>query len=91
MNRFSSSELWTAIEGTMKQIDTGMTSEVWAIDHNNDVFRLKPDKTWENIEGKMKHVTAGESGSIVISMLDPLPCRYWSFGKYNLDNPVLHV
>ena len=71
MSRFSSSELWTAIEGTvMKQIDTGMTSEVWAIDHNNDVFRLKPDKTWENIEGKMKHVTAGESGSIVISMLD---------------------
>ncbi len=65
MNRFSSSELWTAIEGTMKQIDTGMTSEVWAINQNNDVFRLKPDKTWENIEGKMKHVTAGESGIVL--------------------------
>jgi hypothetical protein len=59
---------WTAIEGStrMKQIDTGMTSEVWAVNHNDDVFRLKPDKTWENIEGKIKHVTAGESGIIII-------------------------
>jgi hypothetical protein len=50
----------------MKQIDTGLTSEVWAVNDNEDVFRLKPDKTWEKMEGKMKHVTAGESGNILL-------------------------
>ena len=50
----------------MKQIDTGLTNEVWAVNDNENVFRLKPDKTWEKIEGKMKHVTAGESGNILL-------------------------
>ena len=46
----------------MKQIDTGLTSEVWAVDHDDNIYRLKPEKTWENIQGKLKHVTAGASG-----------------------------
>ena len=46
----------------MKQIDTGLTSEVWAVDHDDNIYRLKPEKTWENIQGKLKYVTAGASG-----------------------------
>ena len=46
----------------MKQIDTGMTNEVWAIDCNNNIYRLNNEKTWENIQGKLKQVTVGESG-----------------------------
>ena len=40
---FCTIEQWIEIDGPhIKQIDTGMTSEVWAVDENGETFRLGP-------------------------------------------------
>ena len=46
----------------MKQIDTGMTSDVWAVGENGATFRLGPDRQWKNANFPLSHVSAGGSG-----------------------------
>ena len=45
----------------MKQIDTGITSAVWATDTNQDIYYLN-GATFKPVQGKLIHVSAGESG-----------------------------
>jgi hypothetical protein len=45
----------------MKQIDTGITSAVWATDANQDIYYLN-GIIFEQVQGKLIHVSAGESG-----------------------------
>ena len=45
----------------MKQIDTGITTAVWATDVNQDIYLLN-DITFEKVNGKLIHVSSGESG-----------------------------
>jgi hypothetical protein len=60
---FSTIERWIEIDGPrMKQIDTGMTSDVWAVGENGATFRLGPDRQWENANFPLSHVSAGGSG-----------------------------
>ena len=45
----------------MKQIDTGITTAVWATDVNQDIYLLN-GITFEKVDGKLIHVSSGESG-----------------------------
>lgn len=45
----------------MKQIDTGITSYVWATDANQDIYYLNGN-TFEHVAGKLIHVSSGEAG-----------------------------
>ena len=49
----------------MKQIDAGMTSEVWAVDKNGKTFRLGSNKEWKNMNFQLNHVSAGGSGKSI--------------------------
>jgi hypothetical protein len=58
--------LWIEIEGPhMKQIDTGMTSKVWAVDDNGETFSLGSDQKWKKMNFRLSHVSAGGSGKFV--------------------------
>lgn len=46
----------------MRQIDSGITKAVWAINIRDAVYMLKASGTWEYVPGNQKHVTAGETG-----------------------------
>lgn len=46
----------------MRQIDSGITNAVWAINIRDAVYILKGSNKWEYVPGNQKHVTAGESG-----------------------------
>ena len=46
----------------MRQIDSGITKAVWAINIRDGVYMLKDSGTWEYVPGNQKHVTSGESG-----------------------------
>lgn len=45
----------------MKQVDTGITSYVWATDSNNDVYYLNGSR-FEQVPGKLMHVSSGAAG-----------------------------
>ena len=53
---------WTLIPGVLKQIDHGLTPEVWGVNAANLIFRINEDKKWIRIAGSLKHVTTGEAG-----------------------------
>jgi hypothetical protein len=59
---FFSSGKWSTIAGALSQIDHGTTSDVWGVNSNERIYRLKDDRTWMNIPGLLKHVTVGEAG-----------------------------
>ena len=45
----------------MRQIDTGITSSVWATDANKFIYYLNGN-TFEKVEGKLTHVSSGAAG-----------------------------
>ena len=45
----------------MRQIDTGITSAVWATDANKGIYYLN-GLTFHKVDGELIHVSAGESG-----------------------------
>ena len=49
----------------MKQIDTGLTSEVWAVDDNGKTFRLGPNRKWTDMDFSLSHVSVGGSGKLI--------------------------
>ena len=53
---------WPIIPGGLKQIDHGLTKEVWGVNSHDEIYRLKEDTTWMRIPGGLKHVTAGKAG-----------------------------
>ena len=52
---------WMSLSKPMKQIDTGITSAVWAIDVKQDIYYLN-GINFEQVQGKLIHVSSGESG-----------------------------
>ena len=52
---------WMSLSKPMKQIDTGITSAVWATDAKQDIYYLN-GVTFEQVKGKLIHVSSGESG-----------------------------
>ena len=48
--------------GRPKQIDHGLTSSVWGVTENNEIFRLKGKSCLARVSGELKHVTTGEAG-----------------------------
>ena len=59
--------------GHLRQIDHGLTTEVWGVDNHDVIYRLKNDKSsWQLISGSLKHVTAGEAGIWGVNRYDDI-------------------
>ena len=54
----------TTFPGHPKQIDHGLTAEVWGVNNDDTIYRLKNNikPGWKLIPGSLKHVSAGEAG-----------------------------
>lgn len=61
---------WIVIEGPqMKQIDTGLTSDVFALSERGEVYSLDANKKWKEIDRKgisFTYVSVGGSGESMI-------------------------
>lgn len=55
----------------MKQIDTGITSAVWATDPSEDIYFLS-GKQFQKVAGKLIHVTSGASGVWGVNRLNQI-------------------
>ncbi len=52
---------WILISSDMRSIDTGMTSSVWAVGTQNEVYFVE-GRNLTRVPHKMVHVSAGEAG-----------------------------
>ena len=52
---------WINIGGSLTQIDNGLTTDIWGVDSNHYIFRLRENNTWDYVSGWLKHVSTGNA------------------------------
>ena len=60
------SRSWTQLPGNMKQIDTGITSSLWAV-NDKDVSFVFNNVSWVPVGGAFHYVTSGQAGVWAVS------------------------
>lgn len=58
---FNAGKEWTKLDLRFSEVDTGVTSAVWAVDSSDIIYSLDSGN-WKTIPGKLIHVSAGQSG-----------------------------